>query len=930
MARQEADEAKDAALKEKARAEGARYAQLVAFAAVHLGEWNLGRASELLHECRWDERGWEHRYLDAKARQLFSVVQDGEAGPSPVELSPDGERLALGGREPRLLVAGTGRLLAELEVAAPVTVLAFSADGTLLATASGDRIDLRDADTGKPRLALVGNAGTVRQLAFSADGKRLLAAGTAKGIRVWDAATGKQGKTIPTAEGVRRFALRPDGKRLAVIPALPGDKPSERIELIDTETGKIAKAWKAHPVAAVDVRFSADGRTLASCGFQGDVMSWHEDGGLKAELARLGKLAHRLAFLDEGSSLAVACGQPVSGKPGEVAVIDVPGLRVVRTLAGPPGALLGLSAGTGRVATLSEDGMACVWNIHAGDDDGFALQGKAREAVFLPDGKTLACLVGEGSVQFWDADKRNEPEPRLKLDLQGAAALAVHPDGKTVAVAQADKARLYRVADGKPASDWLEGAGRIVALAFSPDGARLASCNSLSSTVRVWDAASGKRLLDVPGKEGDAAAVAWSPDGKTLAVGGNRVRLFNADGQERGAFKPDWYVRSLAFSPDGKRLAVCGSGDQAESGHLSLWDVPACRLAHRLRGHKGEVVRVAFSPDGKRLASASTDETVRLWSVATGVEVLSLPTGEEEAPLLAFDPRGRWLAINHQAELTLLDGGGQSRIVHTTASPAFRVVPSPDGKLLALHHGSLSSIHETASGERLPMDGAVLQAVAFLPDGKRLVGASNGDDELVVHDLATGKEVRRIKGGAASLAVANGLVLAGTEKVAVSDLDSGERRGGWDPGLGTVSSLAVSPDGKRVAILGEKPGVAVHDIATGKLVGRLDEAAASAAWLSDGRLAVAAEKALLAWEPGKKPVVLAERGGLSALASAEGWIAGGDGEGVIRLWDAATGKARGRLKGHVGPVLSLAFLPDGRLASGGMDRTMRLWRLPLQ
>ncbi|MDT9196460.1 WD40 repeat domain-containing protein, partial [Limnospira sp. PMC 1245.20] len=69
---------------------------------------------------------------------------------------------------------------------------------------------------------------------------------------------------------------------------------------------------------------------------------------------------------------------------------------------------------------------------------------------------------------------------------------------------------------------------------------------------------------------------------------------------------------SVSFSPDGQTLAS-GSSDNT----VRLWDVATGRELRQLTGHTNSLLSVSFSPDGQTLASGSSDNTVRLWDVAT-------------------------------------------------------------------------------------------------------------------------------------------------------------------------------------------------------------------------------------------------------------------------------------------------------------------------
>jgi hypothetical protein len=109
----------------------------------------------------------------------------------------------------------------------------------------------------------------------------------------------------------------------------------------------------------------------------------------------------------------------------------------------------------------------------------------------------------------------------------------------------------------------------VVAVAFSPDGSRLATA-SYDGTARIWDAESGKPLAVLQGHTSN--------------------------------------VQSVVFSPDGTRLATASADRTAR-----VWDAESGRELAVLRGHAGTVESVVFSPDGSRLATASRDQTARIW-----------------------------------------------------------------------------------------------------------------------------------------------------------------------------------------------------------------------------------------------------------------------------------------------------------------------------
>ena len=367
----------------------------------------------------------------------------------------------------------------------------------------------------------------------------------------------------------------------------------------------------------------------------------------------------------------------------------------------------------------------------------------------------------------------------------------------------------------------------------------------------------------------------------------------------------DGGVYSVAFSPDGKVLATGDFG-----GTARLWNLATGRQIASLPAGPGAVGSMAFSPDGKMLATGEY-KTARLWNVATGRQIASLPAGSDAVNSVAFSPDGKTLATgDDDGTVRLWNVATRRQFASFRASSHYlgSVAFSPDGKVLATgDFGGTARLWNVATRRQFASFRAsshYLDSVAFSPDGKTLATGDNGGTARL-WKLATGRQIASLRvssKGVNSVAFSpGGNILAignedstvwlfnpATRKVVGGYLTSGTNSDG-------INSVAFSPDGKTLA--------------TG------DRAGAARLW----NLTIACQIAGL-------PVGSA---GVDSVAfSPDGkTLATIDADGTARLWDPATGRQIARLLAGSQQINSVAFSPDGKTLATGDYGTARLWNL---
>ena len=254
------------------------------------------------------------------------------------------------------------------------------------------------------------------------------------------------------------------------------------------------------------------------------------------------------------------------------------------------------------------------------------------------------------------------------------------------------------------------------------------------------------------GHTGAVACVAVTPDGKTLVSVGNdsSVRLWNAHTGEllKTLDGHTAWVGSLVLTPDGAR-AITAGGDNV----IRVWDLKAHKEVKKLEGHTIAIRSLALTADGRTLISGGSDKTCRAWNLSTGAEIKRYGDGKESIESVAVTPDGKFvLAGTDAGAVTVFDaktGVVQSQYAKHDNTLVYTIATTLDGKT-AISGARDKDIHvwDLATGKelrRLKGHGDQVYQIALGADDRHLVSASY-DKTVRVWDFASGKELTKFAG----------------------------------------------------------------------------------------------------------------------------------------------------------------------------------------
>jgi WD40 repeat protein len=558
--------------------------------------------------------------------------------------------------------------------------VAFSPDGTLLASASRDNTARLWRMDGSLVAVLKGHDDRVQSVAFSPNSRLIASASQDGTLKLWQ----RDGTLVQTFKGFSvdecKVVFSPDGQFIAATAA-----KQDTIKVLRLD-GTIVTTLIGHRDTIRSIAFSPNGKQLISASEDKTIRLWRRDGSLIKVLTGHREIVNQVAFSPDGQWIASASGDHSVRLWSQAGRL----IRIWKHLAPVKGLAFDPQGET--LVSAADDNTVKVWRIDGTLLRTFSSYAGITSVAFSPDGKVLA-LAGHDSLIKFLRPHHDHLLTTVGEHRDEVESVAFSPDGQWIASASDDKTAKVWQWNGSLVATFADHQDEVESITFSPDGQTIASVGE-DNMIRLWQP-DGTALQTLKGHTNDVEGVAFSPDGQLIASASDdrTIKLWRRDGR----LVKTWIshvarIEDLTFSPNGQQL-ISGSGD----GTAKLWQLNGS-LIRTFSGHKGGIEEVAMSPDGQLIATASEDRTLKLWSV-NGTLLWSQEEHQDRVLTVDFSPNGRMLA----------SGGGDNTI-----------------KLWNLD----GSVHITLNGHR-----ATVNSLKFSPNGNFIVSGSN-DRHVIIWNLS--------------------------------------------------------------------------------------------------------------------------------------------------------------------------------------------------
>jgi RNA polymerase sigma factor (sigma-70 family) len=621
--------------------------------------------------------------------------------------APDGKKLASGSQNDpnvRIWDTATGKQIRTLVANnANMLSLAFAPDGKTLATCGKDApIQFWDLATEKClREAEQPHGSSVSELCYFPDSKAIAGIGGEK-LRVFDVATGKQlreGKGTP--QSMQRLTVSPDGK---IIATSGGD--ARTFDLWDAATGKLLHDYEGLRQRVLALSFSSDGHNLfAVDDIRGHAIAEWDTVSSKL-LRKIGESPNEANGLNGAKDLTLSPDGRFLAAGGyedhTIRLWELATGKEVRRFKGHTQNVLWVcySADGKAMASSSDDNTLRLWDVATGKEQCVISLNRARrnaaEFALSPDSKIVAVEgLKESLVKLWDTATGNVIR-ELATPFKTVMMVTFSPDGKMLATKAMNEGHvcLWDVASGSLLRQLDTATKNGFRVVFSPDGRTLAIGNFFAfsgmdgrdSAVSLWEVATGRERARFLGEWHRAYALAFSPDGMRLASGSDdgTILIWDVTGRARAAQQAQKPL--LPKELDG--LWTDLMGEDAAKAHRALWGlVAAPREAVPLLKQRLEPVSPPSDKGREQVALLLRELTTGEFAARQKAEAELVKLGTSILPLLRKAAQEEGLPLEARRRLEnlierLVKVGEGDRVRHTRVLELLEHLGTSEAKVL--------------------------------------------------------------------------------------------------------------------------------------------------------------------------------------------------------------------------------------------------------